>query len=260
MSYLLGCSLLFFNAAFAQNDTLKKYSYLIIAKTNGKDMPFGTCFFVRTKNNLFLASADHVILRRDVNGNDYEFHPDSFYVRCCDNKNKKFCLGIDTKEYKENTPRVPKYMKTDIFLFKVKAPAGAKIHSIEKLIDYSEDYTKKPDSVIVYGYGDDSIEGSLEDNNSATAVPNLRVGTIVDEIKKGIYFSVYNAVDTTLYSTTSEIVTGYSGSPVFLKYLSAKKKPRIIFGGVGQGADLVYHKGYIVRPDIFLKILKAKDK
>ena len=135
-----------------QNDSLKKYSYLLIqyngqpdganyAATRGDELGTATGFFVRVKHRLFLVSNYHVITSVDVYKK--ERYPDQFgtiKIRYYDRYNQVRYFPVDVDSIRRSSPVISFDEYPDLYVIEIKGfPKDAQLFSVEKILYTAKD-------------------------------------------------------------------------------------------------------------------------
>jgi hypothetical protein len=244
-----------------RNDSLSKYSYLLVGNAYGA-IHYGTGFFIRTQRHLFLVSAQHIFSGRDAFGHDILPLADTLSVRCSNQiSDGQYCLKIALKPIREKIPADSFYKNPDVYLYQVNTDDLSQINSIEEFIGQVPD--ARPDSVISFGYGGGSIVGNYYSNNLATALPLKYTGNVAISVNSFSFFKDYNVIDTNLYAVIPKLTGGMSGSPIFLIFGNNSPNKMILFGGVAMGQTQPESTGppwgYVVRLNVLLKKLREAD-
>ncbi len=230
-------------------DTLKRYSYLIVAYKNGTDTVtgMGTGFFVEADSDYYFITAKHIITGispftlKSVNGRaDFItifFHDSS--------GNAVSYLDIPMGQVAKATPIKRYYEEPDIIILQFAGLEKARslIHCISLKSTKEEEKFKK---LTAWGYGVSNTDSFIKSKNVEVKdiSPMYYEGTLADEfhIDPGDYKS-----DTLNIHIQPTVARGMSGAPAFYQYRAKQSLKEIFeFAGVLFGGNDVYHSGFMV--------------
>jgi hypothetical protein len=155
------------SSVFAQpeEDSLKKYSYLLVqyngqpdganyTASSGDEMGTATGFFVRVKKRLFLVSNYHVITSVDVYHK--ERYPDQFgtiKIRYYDRENKIKYFPVDVDSIRRNSQIISFDEYPDLYVLEIKGfPKDARLFSVEKMLYAKDPQGNCSNQIISYQY------------------------------------------------------------------------------------------------------------
>lgn len=242
MKYLLGLNcLLLSHCLIAQPDSLKKYSYYVYGYTIHSNLVYtytGSAYFVRTDNKLFLITAQHVLNGCHSNTEDTckppmkpRFFPDQMAIFLnIEGKLSYNSFVIDVSKIRNNSTCIWAPLGPDIVAYEIPGHIPDTIYSIEKFLHSK--LPKKKKDVSMYGfpaYANKLSNGEDFVNNST----NLFIDNYT-------FYNWYkfqdcnkkDAIDSIDYlirpftKVVSDSLSGYSGSPVFIR----KKKKWFFLG------------------------------
>lgn len=242
---------LFLNAQVINIDSLKNYSYLLILtkKTTSEDnynvVGIGTGFFVRSKKDLYLVSANHVFTGNDpIRG----VRPDStssdlmiFYYETTDKEGKAF-KNIYLDSIKAANPPKLAWISPDLLSYKIDLPRTAKIKTIDKFIE-NEVTLKEGDSLFFWGFT--STQATLDESIQ------YYIGHPDPVLYEGKF---EKAIDSLNFMAMPMTNFGSSGSPVFVKR-QVKGKDKMFFVGVLSSASDLGNRSFIVTYKELLKMI-----
>ncbi len=241
---LLFTALLFILNSFSQvkneYDSLEKYSYYIDGANFSSTQIHaysGTGFFVRHKKKLFFITALHVLIgcmgSKDTCGLGIKnpLHPKlmNIYLTNESYKENKF-ITIDVSVIKDTAKCPSTPITPDIFSYEVQNSNADTIYSIEKFLH--KKLPRKIKEIIIFGF-----PGSEKDSTNwflMKKASHILIGEY-------IFYNYYKfracggkmAVDSQDYIIKNNTIdvtklSGYSGSPVFIK--NARKKNWVLIG------------------------------
>jgi hypothetical protein len=231
----------------AQMDSLSKYSYPIFASHhNNTQLSTGTGFFYKSKGKVYLVSNYHSIIGIDPMKKSINFLTDIIYVRF---KLKKklvdTLVAIDVSERAVGKKNVYSLMDSiDLYRVAVQLPATVEVNYINALVS-TEFFNKKP--LAVYSYGYPGRDGSSQ-MQELIRVPvekfegvynNRGYSNYDSAIKKNFPLlpdydrKVLLSSERFYFFITPLARHGFSGSPVFGKFLVNKKKNTYTYKFIG---------------------------
>ena len=279
--YALALIVLFSFSAKSQNndihDSLKKYSYLIIGTIytprfpgeqvnafNLKPVGYGTGFFYKKGDSLFLISAAHIIYNIDVYHKvKSENRIDFLVVRYYDTLNNIRYRAIDTRQIQAQVPPFYFLDKPDVdYIFDPTAFADGKINTINSFLFQRNRKIKKKykTNFFAYGYASyEQVKYQSPAHYDDFVNPSRYEGNIADSSH---YMPLYKEqnIDSLYYTTTPKAWGGTSGSPVFKYIYKNKRKQWIEFAGIQSGKNEWYDCAYIVKKKSLYSILHITQK
>jgi hypothetical protein len=240
-------------------DSLKKYSYALVSANSDNQFEegYGTCFFIRKWNKLYLISNAHIFLQFDTfkkekikNNNIKKL---VLVFDCVHKISKKDTIIIDLNKFK-NEPIFGQFERPDLYVYEIKnIPKGDTIYSLEKLLlpDYSKLVTG--DDMISYGY---PYNSSIPKNEAYLKInPSVLEMKLVKDPKEKIITKNGKDISKFHFTASPNIEQGRSGSPVFFK---SKNTPFYNFCGVITAGNHKYKTSLIIRPEELFNLLNKK--
>ncbi|PWT96806.1 MAG: hypothetical protein C5B52_14875 [Bacteroidetes bacterium] len=269
---LLLAFLLFPFTLFAQKpkrtalDSLSDYSYFLFGVKGGyfnkksgteAEFYFGTGFFVKQDQKVFLVSAKHVLTPCNIvdSSRDDDF-PDSLYVRIKSRKTKRYML-YPIRIKMDSVQCRPYYQEADAYAYEIKNPSKYFINSVEKFVV------------------DDVADSSIESEAYTCGYPNV-VSLNFEELMKNkpkiskiklasklnmvlvLGDGIYDTINYFANLDSGVLRSGNSGSPVFFQ---DKKDGKFIFGGLLSRGSTHTHETYFVKPkEVIEKIREVNQE
>jgi hypothetical protein len=244
-------------------DSLKRYSYLIVGRKDGKSITCGTGFLVKRNNKIFVISACHVFTCNDV-FTKKRMEPvwDSISIRF-NIKNSIYgtYFPVRIKEIRDSIKPLYFYEKPDVFVYELKKlPDSLEVNSIENLIDINLLKNTTSNICLSYGFPLNTNIWQTKIVNLNSIQPELYKGAIVNDPNKLITFND-TIIDKFTLLSSPLTYGGASGSPVYFviqKLFNGRKLKSIIFGGVMYGSDSISNRAFIIRPEIVIGEINKK--
>lgn len=218
-------------------DSLAKYSYSIVGFTLPKGGAFGSGFFIKNKNSLYLVTAKHVLTGCGNYGVELDNMPKSMNVFIKGPPLQAF--NINTEIIKKDIPCKESFYDSDFIVTIISNQFSNYVNSVEKLI--SPPY-KNVKQVSIFGYPE-YIYGKGNDkyyfiNPISMNLHKKIYGFYVkeDSLKNINNASCFFEVDKFMEDYDS--LGGFSGSPIFVQD-DTSKKWRIL--GVFTGSGINYN-------------------
>jgi hypothetical protein len=276
MKYSVFLMLLFFiccsinsNHTNAQSsiDSLGKYSYAIFAIEHGHQHT-GTAFFYFSNDTTFLVSNYHAIKGVDPLHKKIDFKTDTLWLKYkLKNSNRYKVIPLDISENKiGKTEMFSMIERIDLLKIPIIKPNDGEIFYINDLIDKSY-FTKTPDSIILFGHP--SPEGNISmfysSQRKLLGTCNKR-GFVEFDSAFMAEFPTLPKADRAKLNGASQYYFfikpvgegGYSGSPVFGKFMAMNKKAIYKFIGVICASEPRSGQSWVIRGDVTYKYLKSQ--
>jgi len=198
-------------------DSLRKYSYSLLGFSNSPNADFGTCFFVKQNDNLFLVTAKHTLYNCDtVAKKEYPafkygvvFIPDPFNtIQFSVPQTIDTCFGIERD--------------TDLLVLKVDKRLFKDVNTVEKFILPP---FKKLGDLEIFGQGmqiDSSYVGFDKQHHIYLPRNTFKVFTSMPIFNNQYIDSIHYIIDIEKLRIDNWL-KGFSGSPAFLQDDETKK-------------------------------------
>lgn len=233
---------------------LKEFSYHVVLTYKGMAVSGGTCFFYKRNNDTMLISNYHVLTGYDPRTKKKRFDVDSIILIPHDDIGEnKFIpsMAVDKSLLNLNT-----IGQLDCIQVKVNWNRQTPINFINRLIDTNYFY-KIPSNVYVFGYPTDSsnIFTSVElfqsnfinDCTSYLFKKNklLPIADTKKDVNEAIKYRNKN-----FFLTNNMLRRGFSGSPVFGKFLNDHNKVVYKYIGIVSEVDSFLNITWIIKPQL----------
>ena len=234
-------------------DSLSDYSYFLFGVKGGyfnkrsgteAEFYFGTCFFVKKNNHVFLVSAKHVVTPCNIvdSSRDSDF-PDSLYVRIRSKKTRKYILypiriKMDSVECR------PYYQEADAFVYEIKNASKYLINSVENyLVENIADSSIEKEAYTcgypnVFSINFESLMNYKPKISKITMESKLNMVLVLGD-------GIYDTINYFAKLDSGVLKSGNSGSPVFFQ---SKTDGAFIFGGLLSRGNARTHETYFVKP------------
>ena len=255
MKFTLLLLFLFFEASSQDfGDSMRRYSYLIQAKTQGSKLQ-ATGFFARYQNRLFFVTAAHCITGWDpFTFKRIESFPDTLFIRMTNDTSKLHYLPLPVADIKRNTQPFHEYETPDVYVVEIKNPKRYPVNSVEKYFKERPRCETITD-IWVSGYppkdGYDQYLADRQQPFTSTAVLG----------KAYCYYPFCpgarrpDELNYTAQLKEAATNPGFAGAPVYL----LTENMHIVFGGlyIG-GSDKSLRSGMVVRPEYVIDKIIAE--
>ena len=253
---LLVCLTIPFLKSYSQNiiitaDSLSKYAYTMLGLTGTPSTKFGTCFFVRSNDDLFLVTAKHILYKCDSLSKKTIPVFKSIVVSVSLNP----AIQINFTAPQRNDTCLAIGRDTDLVVIKIKSQWNSIINSVEKFMIPP---FKELGDIEIFGQGLRIVSNSAYFENPHHIHLTRNEFTIYHDTPG----SDLSYLDTVHYfiqtSKVGNATRGFSGSPVFLQD-NISKNWRIcgVLNGVISSLFQFWIGGFVaVKPEYIMKYIK----
>jgi len=211
-------------------DSLANYSYLIGVPKHDT-LYWGTGFFYKKNNDLFLTSNAHILRGIDpihyVRLPDY---PDFVYIRLKNKITGRYTLVRLDITIEKNYHLFWFYNEPDLCIYPLinSIENTYFINVVDKYIS-RERHIESPDSLVTYGFPIDDTKHYSE-NDLNTLHPTKNVEKFFEDVNIPLYYTEINKFDSINVRIAPGIPKGSSGSPLYAIYKNHISLVGIIFG------------------------------
>lgn len=239
-------------------DSLAKYSYRLIGldfdeNTNrGYTKTLGTGFFIKKGERFFLVTAKHVLSGCDWRKKDPS-HPQYMQIMLDGDSQTFDVIPVPVMRIKDTATCANFNIDLDLIVVEVKNVIGKKINSVESFIGESK--TSNGNNISIFGYpGFANPQYAKFTTNKKIQPSEIRLGnnyTFMNDDSDTLNHKIF--VDSVKVDT---LLTGYSGSPVFMR--TSNNRWQIIGLLAGYAESEINNKKFLVIPRMGLALKQIK--
>lgn len=234
-------------------DTLSKYSYLIVGRKGPVSYPCGTGFFVKTEKGLKFITASHVISGFDPFAGKHSNEPFDtiriLYPDILSGSLKYFSLDIRSSLSLIKSDYV--FFKPDMLVFDIVGlNEESKIYTINDFLDNSFRLSA-PNTIRrieVNGFSIDTVH-SKPQSVSDLPMRHYEVA-LADRFHRDPFYPNFDRIN---YRVQPSILQGMSGAPVFITFKDLNGLEKVVFAGVQIGSNYIFGCAYIIYPEIAIR-------